>query len=81
VIGELCGRETLQPLEETIDALGASVDLSGAQIKGAVLASIFAARRRREPLAMPHLLQGLERELGKEGRTLGSREQERLLKA
>jgi MoxR-like ATPase len=81
VIGELCGRETLQPLEETIDALGASVDLSGAQIKGAVLASIFAARRRREPLAMPHLLQGLERELGKEGRALGSREQERLLKA
>ena len=59
----------------------ASVDLSGAQIKDAVLASIFAARRRREPLAMPHLLQGLERELGKEGRALGSREQERLLKA
>ena len=81
VIGELCGQATLQQLEETIDALGASVDLSGAQIKGAVLASIFAARRRQAPLAMPHLLQGLERELGKEGRALGSREQERLLKA
>ena len=47
VIGELCGQATLQRLEETIDALGASVDLSGAQIKGAVLASIFAARRRQ----------------------------------
>ncbi|MGH6919071.1 MAG: ATP-binding protein, partial [Geminicoccaceae bacterium] len=80
VISELCGKETLQGLAGTIDALGANVDLSGAQIKGAVLASIFAARRRREPLAMPHLLQGLERELGKEGRTLGSREQERLLR-
>ncbi len=78
VIGELCGQETLERLEATIEALGTNVDLSGAQIKGAVLASIFAARRRREPLAMPHLLQGLERELGKEGRALGSREQERL---
>ena len=80
VVGELCGQEALQRLEATIAALGANVDLSGAQIKGAVLASIFAARRRREPLAMPHLLQGLERELGKEGRALGSREQERLLR-
>jgi hypothetical protein len=80
VIGELCGRDTLQRLEVSIDALGANVDLSGAQIKGAVLASIFGARRRREPLAMPHLLQGLERELAKEGRTLGSREQDRLLR-
>jgi adenylate kinase family enzyme len=80
VIGELCGEATLQRLDQTIDALGASVDLSGAQIKGAVLASIFAARRRQAPLAMAHLLQGLERELAKEGRTLGSREQERLLR-
>jgi SpoVK/Ycf46/Vps4 family AAA+-type ATPase len=80
VIGELCGQETLQRLEATIDALGANVDLSGAQIKGAVLASIFAARRRCQPLAMLHLLQGLERELAKEGRSLGSREQERLLR-
>jgi adenylate kinase family enzyme len=80
VIGELCGKKTLQRLEATIAALGANVDLSGAQIKGAALASIFAARRRRESLSMPHLLQGLERELGKEGRTLGSREQERLLR-
>lgn len=80
VIGELCGKETLQRLETSIDGLGTNVDLSGAQIKGAVLASIFAARRRRQPLAMPHLLRGLERELGKEGRTLGAREQERLLR-
>ncbi|HLT02618.1 MAG TPA: ATP-binding protein, partial [Geminicoccaceae bacterium] len=80
VIGELCGAETLQRLGPTLDALGAGVDLSGAQIKGAVLAAIFAARRRRAPLAMPHLLQGLERELAKEGRTLGAREQDRLLR-
>ncbi len=80
VIGELCGQETLQRLEATIDALGTNVDLSGAQIKGAVLASIFAARRRREPLSMPHVLRGLERELAKEGRTLGAREQGRLLR-
>jgi AAA+ superfamily predicted ATPase len=80
VIGELCGEETLRRLEATIEALGADVDLSGAQIKGAVLASIFAARRRGAPMSMAHLLRGLERELVKEGRTLGAREQERLLR-
>ena len=63
MIGELGGQETLDRLAPTIDALGTDVDLSGAQIKGAVLAAIFAARRVRAPLAMPHLLRGLEREL------------------
>jgi hypothetical protein len=53
--------------------------MSGAQIKNSVLASLFVARRSREPLAMTHLLRGVERELSKEGRALGSRERERLM--
>ena len=56
VIGELTGHETLERLETTIEALAANIELSGAQIKNAVLASIFIARRSREPLAMAHLL-------------------------
>jgi adenylate kinase family enzyme len=80
VIGELSGDETLQRLETTIEALAANVELSGAQIKNAVLASIFVARRSREPLAMLHLLRGMERELGKEGRSVGTRERERLMR-
>ncbi|MGH7496703.1 MAG: hypothetical protein ACREOO_30500, partial [bacterium] len=66
--------------ETTIEALAANVELSGAQIKNAVLASIFVARRSREPLAMAHLLRGMERELGKEGRSVGTRERERLMR-
>src|SRR5918999_901690 len=80
VIGELSGDETLKRLDATIETLAASVELSGAQIKNAVLASIFVARRGREPLAMAHLLRGMERELGKEGRSVGTRERERLMR-
>ena len=78
-IGELCGEETGQRLVPAIAALAEGIEISGAQIKNAVLASIFIARRSREPLAMPHLLRGVERELSKEGRTLGSRERGRLI--
>jgi ATPase family associated with various cellular activities (AAA)/Winged helix domain, variant len=78
VIGELSGGETLSRLEATIEALAATIEISGAQIKNAVLAAIFIARRNREPLAMRHLLSGVERELSKEGRSLGANERERL---
>jgi len=78
VIGELSGAESLSALDTTIERLASNVDISGAQIKNAVLASLFVARRKGEPLAMSHLLRGVERELSKEGRALGSREQERL---
>jgi hypothetical protein len=80
VIGELTDDETLKRLATTIEALAANVELSGAQIKNAVLASIFIARRSREPLAMAHLLRGMERELSKEGRSVGTRERERLMR-
>jgi SpoVK/Ycf46/Vps4 family AAA+-type ATPase len=80
VIGGLTDGETLNRLEATIEALAVTVELSGAQIKNAVLASIFVARRSREALAMPHLLRGIERELSKEGRSVGTRERERLMR-
>lgn len=79
VVGELSGVTTLKGLESTLDALASTVELSGAQIKNAVLASIFVSRRSLEPLAMAHLLRGIERELAKEGRALGPRERERLI--
>jgi SpoVK/Ycf46/Vps4 family AAA+-type ATPase len=78
VIGELTGDETLNRLAATIEALASTIEISGAQIKNASLASIFIARRSRLPLAMTHLLSGVERELNKEGRSLGARERERL---
>jgi hypothetical protein len=63
-----------------MDALAANVELSGAQIKNAVLGAMFVARRSGSPLALEHLLRGIERELGKEGRAVGSRERERLMR-
>jgi hypothetical protein len=70
----------LKNLAQDLKALAAELELTGAQIKFAVLAATFIARRDRKPLAMPHLLRGIDRELMKEGRCLSEREWERLLK-
>jgi hypothetical protein len=81
LVGELAGADRARVLERTIDTLATSVELTGAQIKYAVLAAAFAARQSGEPLALPALLRGLDRELAKEGRSLNERERERLRRA
>jgi hypothetical protein len=58
----------------------AQIEMTGAQIKNAGLAGAFAARRDGAALVMPFLVRGVERELGKDGRAIGKRERERLLK-
>ena len=78
VLRELVGAEALRALEPTIARLSEGVDLSGAQIKNAVLAAIFIARRDRRAFAIDHLLRGIDRELGKEGRVVNEREKSRL---
>jgi len=80
LVGELSHAKTLKGLETTLGVLAEAVEFSGAQIKNVVLASIFVARRSRERLAMAHLVRGVERELEKEGRSLGTRERERLMR-
>lgn len=79
VVGALGGAEVAQHLDTPLESLATQVEISGAQIKNAVLAAIFIAQRSQEPLGMPHLLRGVERELRKEGRSLGGREKERLM--
>jgi AAA+ superfamily predicted ATPase len=59
--------------------LAETVDVSGAQIKNAALSALFIARRSGMPLQFSHLLQGLDRELAKEGRPLASKVRERWL--
>ena len=78
VLGEMSDQQSLQRLEQGIEALASRVEMSGAQIKNAVLAAMFVARRSQSLLDMTHLLRGVERELSKEGRSLGKHEQERL---
>lgn len=59
--------------------LGASLDFTGAQIKTTLLAAHFAAERREANVGAIDLVRAAERELKKEGRTLGQRERERIL--
>ncbi len=56
-----------------------NVDLTGAQIKFAMLTALFAAGRDREKPGMKHLLRGISRELMKEGRSITDRERKILL--
>jgi len=58
--------------------LGASLELTGAQIKTTLLSAYFASLRQETPLGAPAILRAAERELLKEGRALGARERERI---
>jgi adenylate kinase family enzyme len=78
VVGGLAG-DRVQALDAPLSMFAESVTSTGSQIKYAVLGAMFAARREDAPLAVRHLLRGLERELGKEGRSLSARERERML--
>jgi hypothetical protein len=78
ILGEMLGTDALRQLEPAIAVLAETVDISGAQIKNSVLAAMFVARRRREPTSIEHLICGIDRELGKEGRAINDRERERL---
>jgi SpoVK/Ycf46/Vps4 family AAA+-type ATPase len=84
-IAELAGIETLsdtnnesQSLHDGLQIIAGGIELTGAQIKYAVLAALFAARRDRQFLQLRHLLRGVDRELMKTGRVLTERERERL---
>lgn len=78
-VARLGGLEIAAALESQLTQLAASVELTGAQIKAAVLHAAFGARHDAIPMTLAHLLRGLERELLKEGRTLQARARERLV--
>ncbi|WP_437779034.1 AAA family ATPase [Sorangium sp. So ce1097] len=78
LVGELAGADRAAALARELDALATSVEATGAQIKYAVLSALFASRQDGRPLAIAHLLRGVERELLKEGRALNDRDRERL---
>lgn len=77
LVGELAGDALAVALGAGLDALAADLELTGAQIKNATLMAAFAARRDGAPIAMRHLLRGVERELAKEGRSFNERERAR----
>lgn len=69
----------VEPLAAALRALSEAFELSGAQIKNAVLGGVFAARRARAPLGAEQLFAGLERELAKSGRVPTAQERHRVI--
>lgn len=80
LVAALAGDERARALATAFELLSAGLDVTGAQIKFAVLAGLFAARADKKPLSARHLLLGLDRELAKEGRAIGPRERDQILK-
>lgn len=78
MIGALAGEDSLSSVQPVIERFAVELELTGAQIKFAVLSALFTARREGRPLNADHLLRGLDRELSKEGRALNDREKARL---
>ena len=66
--------------EQVCERLAKQIDLTGAQIKYAILSALFIARRMGESLSIQHLLQGITRELQKDGRSLANHERAAILK-
>ena len=79
ILAELAGWETTTALRPALERLAQTVDVTGAQIKYAVLTAVFAAQRDHVALNEAHLLRGLNRELMKEGRALNAYELDKLL--
>jgi hypothetical protein len=71
LLTELAGEATAKALRPDLTRLATLLDLTGAQIKLAILSALFMARHDQTDLTTAHLLRGLERELMKEGRGLG----------
>jgi len=72
------GQSPVNRLAPYLKRLAAGLELTGAQIKLAILAAVFGARHDGKPLAAAHLLRGVDRELAKDGRSLSGREREML---
>jgi AAA+ superfamily predicted ATPase len=75
---ELVGPGREAELAPILRRIADQVELTGAQIKLALLGAVFGARQAGQPLQLAHLYLGIERELGKAGRDLGPKARERI---
>jgi adenylate kinase family enzyme len=76
LVRELLGVQHEAALAPLLQNAAQAVELSGAQIKLALLGGIFAARQAGAKLDGAHLCVGIEREVVKAGRSLGLKERE-----
>jgi DNA polymerase III delta prime subunit len=69
---EMVGEHVQEELLEQLHQLADQLELTGAQIKLSILSALFIAKKERVEIGMEHLVTGVERELMKEGKTLGN---------
>lgn len=79
LVTSIAGERARSDTDPILPTLAASFELSGAQIKYAVLHSLYSSRREQQPFAVRHLVGGVERELQKLGRGIPRGEAKRLL--
>jgi SpoVK/Ycf46/Vps4 family AAA+-type ATPase len=72
LLREMAGQQVEEQLRDQLGQLADQLELTGAQIKLSILSAIFIARKEQLGIRMEHLVTGVERELMKEGKTLGS---------
>lgn len=71
--------ERTPSVEPLLASVADGLELTGAQIKGALLSARLVAKRAGEVVAPAHILRGIERELEKDGRGLSPRDRKRFL--
>ena len=81
LLRELAGTDAWERLQPGVAAVAAGTEATGAQIKFAVLNSLLLAEHDGGGIDLRHLLRGLARELQKDGRPFGEREQARYLRS
>lgn len=80
IISNLNGHVVAEALKKDLKMLAQRFEITGAQIKYALLSATYLARQEQSRLSLKHLLQGLERELLKDGKGLGTTIEEILKK-
>jgi SpoVK/Ycf46/Vps4 family AAA+-type ATPase len=70
IIQQLADDRAVMTLNSDLLILSGLLEMTGAQIKQAVLSAIFMARKERTTLYTSHLLRAVERELMKEGKSM-----------
>lgn len=78
VVSELAGKPHARAIDSGLRAVAKEIELTGGQIKFAVLTALFSAQRNGGKPNARHFLDGIDRELMKEGRMLSSDERGRV---
>jgi hypothetical protein len=78
VISELAGKTHAKRIDRDLRTLAREIELTGGQIKFAVLTALFSAQRNGGRPGASHFLDGIDRELMKEGRMLSGDQRSRV---